>query len=123
MAGVDTLSPIGCHYFHNEEPPEQWEVSVFAARTEIVGGERDGQETSSRFTLDLKRVVRLFSEVKRLHWQGLEFGADDEVGSHISIEGIYLGRPVWLRILAHAPKRFESGRYAHAYQVRLEDLW
>jgi hypothetical protein len=28
-----------------------------------------------------------------------------------------------LRILAYPPERFESGRYALAYDLRLEDIW
>ena len=125
MTGVDILSPIGCHYFRNEGPAEQWEISLFAARTEIVGGQRDGVETLSRFTLDLKSIACIFSEVKRFHWQGLPFGSEseDEVGPHISIEGTFEGHSVWLRILASAPKRFQSGRYANAYEMRMIELW
>jgi hypothetical protein len=119
---MDILSPIGCHFFYNKKN-QQWEVSLFASATEIVGGEKDGIVNSSNFSADLKSIAGIFTEVHRLDWQALSNGSEDEVGPHISFEGNYEGHEVWLRILASAPKRFEAGRKVNVYECQLEDVW
>ena len=119
---VDVLAPLGCHYYFNKSR-NQWEVTLFASKTETVGGEFDGKISSSKFNLDLKILSEMFSEVTRFHWQALAIGPDDELGPHLSLEGIYQGRSVWLRIPATAPSRFTSGRCFNAYEFRLTDNW
>jgi hypothetical protein len=119
---LDVLAPLGCHYYYNE-PAEQWEVALFASNTEVVGGKRDGSLKPSRFSVDLQRVIAEFDSVSALHWQTLSMGPADELGPHLSLEGTFESRSVWLRILAHAPARFESGRYFRLYEMRLEDIW
>ncbi len=119
---VDLLSPIGCHYFWNKFG-QQWEVTLFAARTEIVGGEYDGSQSASKFSVDLTALLAIFDRVHSFHWQALSQGEDDELGSHISLEGIYQDHNVWLRIPAMAPERFQTGRRANVYELRVEDTW
>ncbi len=122
LEGVDQLSPIGCHYYYDTDQ-EKWEVSLFAAKTETVGGQFDGVVTSSNFTIDLQNIPPIFSKVQSFRWQALPYGVRDELGPHLSIEGYYEGHLVWLRILANAPKRFGRGRLAKVYELRLEDVW
>jgi hypothetical protein len=43
---ADVLSPIGCHFGFADEA---WEISLFAASTQIVGGKHDGVLRPSRF--------------------------------------------------------------------------
>lgn len=120
--GVDILSPLGCHYYHNRAL-NQWEVSLFAASTETVGGSQDGRVLPCRFTADLLRIAETFSQVTSFSWQPLALGSDDEIGPHISLEGHYQGHFVWLRLLAKAPERFQTGRLVRAYELKLEDVW
>lgn len=122
MHALDVLAPIGCHYYRNRAI-DQWEVTLFASRTEIVGGERDGQLTNSRFDLDLRAVLELFEHVAGAHWQTMALGPDDELGAHISIEGTFQGKSVWVRILSHPPTRFDKGRNVHVHGLRIEDVW
>lgn len=122
MWGVDILAPIGCHYFFNEAVGH-WEVTLFVSSTEVVGGARDGQTVTSRFTLDLSQIQGLFDEVTGFHWQAQQLGSEDEIGPHVSLEGKYEGQDVWVRVLASAPNRFEAGRYANAYEMRVQDIW
>jgi hypothetical protein len=117
---VDLLSPIGCH-FHRED--DIWEVTLFASHTEVVGGERDGARVRSRFCLNLLRVQEVFAQVQSLHWQAHGLGAQDDLGPHVSLEGIYAGQRVWLRILAQPPRSFPSGRRANVYDLAWEDVW
>lgn len=122
MSAMDLLAPIGCHHYYNKAL-RCWEISVFASRTETIGGEKDGQRLPSQFVLDLQALQDVLSSVVAFHWQALPAGPDDEVGAHISIEGTYDGHTVWLRILAAAPERFECGRRVLVYEDRLEDRW
>lgn len=120
MDPADLMSPIGCHYYFGDG---QWEVTLFASNTEIVGGVKDGSLRVSRFCVNLKKVVGLFSEVHELTWQSHSLAKDDELGAHLSLEGTYAGEPVWLRILAAPPKRFKVGRQAQVYQAGWEEVW
>jgi hypothetical protein len=120
MLAVDMLAPIGCHFCEAEG---KWEVSVFASNTQIVGGKNDGVLRASRFHVDMQGVTRLFSEIDKLIWQPVTLASDDELGPHISIEGIFAGHHVALRILARAPRRFDPGRRAIVYEHLWEEIW
>ncbi len=122
IQGVDVLSPIGCHFFYDEEN-DQWEVALFAAGTETIGGSLDGAVRHSKFTADLIKVTGVFSVVSKVSWQALPVDDGDELGPHLSIEGNYGDENVWLRILAQPPKRFQNGRFARAYEMRLDEAW
>lgn len=117
---ADLLSPLGCHYCYVDE---RWEVTLFAAHTEIMGGRKDGARRSSKFSINLTELSTLFSEVTSCEWQSLPMGPKDDLGSHISMEGLYAGQQVWLRILASAPRRFHPGRLAHVRELVWEDMW
>jgi hypothetical protein len=122
LAAVDVLAPIGCHYYYNGDEA-QWEVTLFASNTETVGGPSDGRLTHSNFTANLSGLAGVFSAVFEFHWQALRLGDEDEIGPHISIEGLYRGEPVWLRLLATPPAQFEAGRILNTQELRLENRW
>ena len=119
---VDVLAPIGCHSFHNQED-DQWEVTVFASSTEIIGGRLDGKITSSKFALDVRGLYELFTDVTCIEWQSHQLGPEDELGAHILIEGTFEGFSICLRVLAQAPERFQVGRYVYTEESRLENVW
>ena len=124
MYPIDLLAPLGCHYHLNDEiPGGQCEITVFAASTEIVGGEFDGKHQPSKFCLDLRNMLKHFDQIETFHWQTAPVAEDDELGAHVSIEGEYQGQSVWLRVVAEAPKRFSCGRQANVYELKLEDVW
>ncbi len=120
MHAHDVLAPIGCHYhFENDV----WEVTIFASRTEVLGGERDGLRFPSRFVLDIKGLLDLFSSVEAIEWQALSQGPDDEIGANLAVLGTLDGGQVCLRIPSEAPDRFEVGRLANVYEMRFIDVW
>jgi hypothetical protein len=119
---IDTMSPIGCHYFYNDDS-RQHEVTLFASKTEIIGGSDDGAHHDSRFCLDLNGVARLFERIADFRWQTSPADEQDDLGAHVSCEGSYKGNPVWLRILASAPAHFEHGRTFNVHTFEVEDLW
>ena len=122
IAPGDLMAPLGCHYYH-EPLADQWEITLFASSTEIVGGEFDGNSHPSKFTVDIAALMKCFDVVERIHWQNLPIGEDDDLGQHLSIEGQFDDYNVWLRILATAPAQFSHGRRLSIYERKLEDLW
>ncbi|MBW3541898.1 MAG: hypothetical protein KY476_16640 [Planctomycetes bacterium] len=119
---ADVAAPLGCHVYHNRARDE-WELTLFFAATQIVGGPFDGRTTVSKFTADIAALQDVFDEVRVVGWQNARLGSDDALGPQLSIEGTYRGCEVWLRIPANPPERFAPGRLAHAYELRLEDVW
>lgn len=122
MQPVDIIAPIGCHCYHNQAI-DQWEITLFASSTETVGGQYDGRRTKSRFVLNLEKILDHFETVKKFHWQAHALGPQDDLGPHLTIEGIVEGHSVWLRVLASPPEQFEAGRMFEAYSLRLTDHW
>ena len=115
-----TLSPIGCHF---QLVDSIWEITIFASRTETIGGPQDGRMSHSPFSVDVEQVLNSFSSVQTIAWQSLRLGKDDELGPHLAVEGYVDDKPIWLRITAIAPERFEPGRRALANHQEIEDLW
>ena len=120
MMPADAIAPIGCHYFC---VASTWEISLFAAGTEIVGGASDGQVRRSRFCLDIEEIRNLFAEIESVTWQVHALAFDDELGPHVEVHGRYADKDVKLRILAYPPKRFAAGRRAIVYEQAWEETW
>ena len=117
---IGTMGPIGCHHHMG---PAGWEITVFAASTEVVGGPHDGRVFEARFEVDLKALVLLFSSVSSMHWQSQELGQEDDLGAHLSIEGVYGEEPVFVRIPALAPAQFEPGRKMLVHRRTWQEVW
>lgn len=120
MYPVEPMAPVGCHYHRDGD---LWEVTIFCSMTEVVGGEQDGLRFASCFVLDVGGIIGLFSGVDSIRWQTLPQADDDEVGAHVAIEGTYQGERLLLRIPAEAPERFEAGRKANVYEMRIVNVW
>lgn len=112
--------PIGCHFAEHDDT---WEVTVFVASTEIVGGVHDGRRIPSLFVADLSQVLLVFESVESCGWQPHRVDKEDELGAHVAIHGQFEGHQVWLRILAEAPEKFEAGRHANLLDRMIVDVW
>lgn len=119
---VDLLAPVGCHSYYVESA-DKWEIALFASRTEIVGGPADGKETVSKFTVDVLGLSQLFTALQCVEWQTHRVGDEDELGSHLCIDGFYEGAPVCLRLLAESPPQFQPGRLIYFDEQRIENVW
>lgn len=117
---MEALAPIGCHVHRS---PDSWEVTLFVAATEVVGGSRDGKTCPSRFFVDVLGISRLFEKLQSVSWQAQGLGAEDEVGPHVAFEGVVHNESLWLRIPALAPRQFPPGRRAHVHQQLWEEIW
>ena len=116
----DVLSPLGCHF---QQVQDVWEITVFASRTEIVGGPQDGSLSTSRFNVDVYEVLQQFSKVDAINWQAQSFDSRDDLGAHLSIEGSYENHQIWFRITSTAPEQFEAGRRADVNHRGIEEIW
>jgi len=122
MNVVEISPPIGCHYYFNSVN-FQWEITIFAAKTEIIGGSLDGKINGTCFGVDLIPLQSLFHKIEEFHWQTHPVKHDDELGNHISVMGMLGSQSIWLRICAEAPQRFPTGRYLRVDQETIEDIW
>lgn len=117
---VEILAPLGCHYYQDDQVCE---VTLFASKTEIVGGRYDGGRRVSRFQVDVAGILAVFESVTQVGWQPHLLGNHDELGPHLSIEGTYQSQSIWLRITAHPPRRFGHGRKAMVNDCVWKDQW
>jgi hypothetical protein len=115
-------APIGCHFYH-ESTSDTWEVALFLSRTEVCGGPADGKRVPSGLQVDIVSVAAAFDAAPAVHWQAEKINDDDELGNHLSFEGMARGHSVWLRILQIAPDWIEPGRLIHSRCGRIEDVW
>ena len=117
---IEPMPPLGCHYHQCETA---WEISIFPSQTEIVGGPDDGHQTAPRFQVDILAVANHFTEVHAMTWQSKSVGDEDQLGCHLSIEGIHSGESVSIRILKAAPDCFDPGRKAMTNHGYLIETW
>jgi hypothetical protein len=114
------MPPLGCHYYFCDGC---WEIAIFPAHTEIIGGPHDGRQTAPRFRVDLLAIATLFSSVEEIHWQTRAVNDQDQLAAHIAITGICEHESVSVRVLQSAPSEFEPGRKAMTNEGRLIETW
>ncbi len=110
---------LGCH-FHLEN--DIWEITLFFAATEILGGEQDGVRHQSPFWVDVQRLCEFF-QIDQFQWQAHAVDEDDALGTHLSITGNYSGHAVWLRILANSPPELPAGQLTEATCGNVLENW
>ncbi len=86
-----------------------WEIAVYSTPGEVVGGADDGAIIVPGFSLNVQELMSAFEVVASLHWRSHSFGPHDNLGPNVSIEGVYQGHEVWLKVLAEAPEDEEPG--------------
>ena len=114
------LSPLGCHF---QRVNHVWEITLFASHTEVIGGQFDGSIRHSPFGVNVKQLLEVFTSVESISWQTDLIDQYDELGAHLSIEGVHENEPIWLRITAKAPDRFSPGRRALVHEKAIEEVW
>ncbi|MBL8816832.1 MAG: hypothetical protein JNL58_12430 [Planctomyces sp.] len=118
----ESLAPIGCHFYF-DDALDVWEVSLFVSNTELVGGPADGRRIPTGTQVDINLVKAAFDSEPTSYWQAEAIAEDDDLGNHLSFEGIARGHQVWLRILAKPPVWAGPGRVMHTTHGVIEDLW
>lgn len=115
-------APIGCHFYHDPQA-DHWEVSLFVSRTEVSGGPADGKLVPTGLQVDVVAVSSAFDSPPCVYWQADRISQDDELGNHLSFEGIARGFGIWLRILQSPPEWVTPGRILHSANGKFEDVW
>ena len=98
--------PVGWRY-HEEE--DLVDLIVYATPVELLGGEYDGTIVLPGFSLDVQALQSLFDRVSALTWKAQGLGPHDDDGPCLSVEGVYRGHLIGLRVLAEAPEDEEPG--------------
>ena len=110
------VGPLGLRYRVEEG---YWEVWIYLTPVELVGGRHDGKVVVPGFSVDLEQLRESFDSVVACHWNAL--GLTYPEGPHISIEGVFQGREVYLQVLAYAPEGEEPGLKLDATRRRRRD--
>ncbi len=100
------MGPLGWYAFEEEGMTE---LIIFPKTVLFVGGEMDGELGVPGFSFDVQTLLKAFERVDAVQWNSQGMGPHDEDGAHFSIEGIFQGHEVWVRILAEAPEDEEPG--------------
>ncbi|MCA9052799.1 MAG: hypothetical protein KDA75_03135 [Planctomycetaceae bacterium] len=117
---ADRRAPIGCHVCHADGI---WEVTLFVSRTEVFGGEFDGEVVPGRFVMDVAGLFSVIEQLEHAWWQPLPAGPEDDLGPHLSLEGTHHGVRLWVRITAEQPAAIPSGRVANVIEGVIERRW
>jgi hypothetical protein len=104
---VEADSPMGPLGLRYRVEDGFWEVWVYPTPVELVGGAFDGKVVAPGFTLDLEEMRSAFDSVVAFSWNALALNWPE--GPHVSIEGVFQGREVYLQVLAYAPEGEEPG--------------
>jgi hypothetical protein len=104
---VEADSPMGPLGIRCWEEEGFWEVWIYPTPVELVGGRHDGEVVVPGIRLDLDALREAFDSVTAFGWNTL--GINWPQGPHVSVEGVFQGREVWLQILAYAPEDEEPG--------------
>jgi len=100
------MGPLGYRYLAQGDPCE---LMVYPTPVELVGGAEDGAVVLPGFSLDLQALLAHFDRVEACRWSPSGLGPYDPDGPCVSIEGLYQGHDVWLRVLAEPPEDEEPG--------------
>jgi hypothetical protein len=106
---IEAHSPMGPMKWQYVEEDGLGELLVYPTPVELVGGEEDGAIVIAGFALDVHDLLAAFDQVTSLQWYAHGFGPYDRDGPHVSLEGMYQGHEVWLRVLAEPPEDEEPG--------------
>lgn len=116
----ECLPHLGCHYTKFEGV---WEITLFVESTEIIGGPEDGSIKQATMGVRICDILNVFQNVNQCNWQSRTCATDDDLGPHLSIEGTYKGRMVWLRIVAQAPRQFPPRHVPMRNRLINDEAW
>ncbi len=109
MTAYSPIGPLGLRYRRQQG---LFDILVYPLPLEMLGGAHDGGLAAPNFSLALPELLSAFSRVDAVHWNAHGVGDDD--GPCVSIEGLYQGHQIWLRVLACAPADVEPGLKVNA---------
>jgi hypothetical protein len=93
---------IGIQYRGPEDENDCWEVWVYPAMQEIVGGENDGETGWSGFNFDLSGLL------KKIEANSLDLSSGMADPAEVVVDGEFLGQPVLLHVCLEPPDDVEA---------------
>lgn len=95
---------LGCHVYRSQSGDGfEWEITVFGEPVPM-GGRLSAYSMDPVFSIDAFAVATIFDTLISCRWQTGQIDCDDDLGTHLSVEGIHNGEAVWLRIVSQKPK-------------------
>ena len=104
---IEAHSPMGPLEYRYSAEADIAELIIYPTPVELVGGAVDGAVVVAGVSLDLQMLQSAFERVEAMHWQAQGMGPYDLDGPHLSLEGLYQGYYVWLRVLSEPPEAVE----------------
>lgn len=99
-AQLGVESGTGCHVYRNTDG--EWEVTLFSDE-ESTWRMPGLTEVPAALSIDVFELIGVFDELSSCRWQSAPVAWDDDLGSHMSVEGTFQGHAVWLRIVSQMP--------------------
>ena len=101
---INADGELGCHVYKNQSDElTEWEITIFGEPAQM-GGRLAAFATDPVFSIDIFSIATLFDTLLSCRWQTSQIDSDDDLGTHLSVEGIQNGEAVWLRIVSQKPE-------------------
>jgi len=100
---IEGVARVGFDCRLNED---QWEISLYLGRTEVVGGPQDGCSEPVDFSIDLRGVTQVLENYEILEWTVIHTRNEEGVNlphSLLRIETTWEGNPITILLVSHAP--------------------
>jgi hypothetical protein len=105
ITSLNVEGELGCHVYKNQSAGfDEWEITIFGEPVPMGGGRLAGYSVTPVFSIDALSVAALFDTPLSCRWQTGFVNGDDDLGPHLSVEGIQNGVAVWLRIVSEKPQ-------------------
>jgi hypothetical protein len=105
---INSEGELGCHVIRNQSDTlDEWEITIFGEPV-AMGGRLTSYSTDPVFSVDAFAVATLFDTLTSCRWQTGVIDSEDDLGTHLSVEGIQNGQAVWLRIVGQKPQAISS---------------
>lgn len=112
---LDRELPMGIKWDYIDDSEDElhdyYNIIVFPACVEQVGGSQDGKRFTPKFAFRLSNIISLFDDIEDLVWCTLSHGPENkpEPANHLTILGTVEPYQVAVHILNEAPSESEAG--------------
>lgn len=114
---ISDKAELGCHVFRNESGDcHEWEITLYG-EPDSMGGRLASYASAPVLSVDALAVAMIFDTILSCRWQTGQVNSQDDLGPHLSVEGILNGEAVWLRIVGQKPEA-TSGDAFTSTQIR-----
>jgi len=115
---ISDETELGCHVYRNQSGEiDEWEITLFGDPS-TLGGRLASYAIDPVLSVDALALAMIFDTILSCRWQSGKINSQDDLGPHLSVEGILNGESVWLRIVGKKPRgisgdSFTSSRLRH----------